>query len=309
MRHIFNSKSKRSSNNLVLSPSRLGVFMAAGCLTAATGYMNVSTWVDQGATTAQKFTNGAISTSLELFGVSLLAWAAVLLVKERPLRAMLASVAAAGAVYFNTSASQGYFENQEAAHRNVIEQSLAAVEDTDVRIGRIETQIEDIRARYDGALPRTKEELEAAYSWLTDGLEDNPVNRAKHDSELVARTQYEALATEIDMLRADAREDRVAADDEVRPVIAPDQRLTFIWFLEALKAGAFFLLGTSKLNKSKRTRSAAPALKALTGKSDGKVVPAPANGSAALAEPIQTLDRRQWAIIRAKQRRRGGPRR
>jgi hypothetical protein len=116
--------------------------------------MNVSAWVGQGATLSDKWINASISGSLEIIGITAVAWAGHQASKHRPLRAALAAVAGAGAIYFNTHASQGFFAAQEAAGANRIEQAGASSETDAARIARLEAEVAAIREQNGGTLPR-----------------------------------------------------------------------------------------------------------------------------------------------------------
>ena len=172
-----------------------------------------------------------------------------------------------------------------ASALNEIEHSITALGGVDDQISRLEAEISDLRSQYDGRLPRTEEQLRAAYSWLGDGLNahDNPRNFADFSAELASRARYDELAGQIDTLRTGSASDAVAANDTIRSVIPDGQRWMFIWFMEALKAGAFFILGTSKISKPKAKAKASP---------DQPAEPAPER---------KPPTARQWAIIRSKQ--------
>lgn len=239
-----------------ITPSRIGLAVGATGLAAATAFMNVSAWVGQGATLSDRWINAAISGSLEVIGITAIAWAGHQASKQRSLRAGLAAIAGAGAIYFNTQASIGFFEAQETAGANRIEQAGASVETDAARIARLDAEIAAIREQNGGVLPRNAAAIESAYAHLDPAR--NPLNMARRDAELALRREYERVAGEIDALRAARAQEQVIANDAYRPVIPADQRLVFIWAVEAFKGAAFFLLGTGQIGRRRKEIAQAP---------------------------------------------------
>ena len=96
--------------------------------------------------------------------------------------------------------------------------------------------------------------IEAAYSHLDP--DQNPINMARKATEIATRSEYNRLQEDLDAARTTRTEESVASNDEFTPIINPDNRMVFIWFLELLKGGIWFALGTEKLSPPKPRRKA-----------------------------------------------------
>jgi hypothetical protein len=273
--------------------SRLGLAGGAAALGLSTGFMNVSGWVAQADTLTQKWLNGSMSAGMELFAASALGWAGYQLSKGRWSRAGAAAIAGAAVVYFNTLATQNFMTVQRDAQTNTIETSAQGVAISDAELARIEREVESIIAQNGGTVPRPLDVIIAAYAHLDPA--SNPINMGRRDSEIGLRREYDRLQTEALAIRETAAGDAVLADDAVRTVVREEHLPAFIWVLEALKAGAFFLLGTSDLGAAFR-RSSKPGNASEAPKTPQTPSP-PSKGRGDAGH------RRQWAIIRNKQRR------
>ncbi len=238
----------------------------------------------QGSSLPEKIVNGCISGSLEAVGAAGLAWTGYQVARKRPLRGVLAAAAAAGAIYFNTGASQNYYAAQDAAAQNQIEASGQTAVIASEAITRLETEIAALIEQNGGSLPRPLPVIEAAYSHLDP--DKNPINMARKATEEGLRMEYERLQGEIARHREGEAAATVAANDQPAPVIPKDQRLAFIWAIEAFKGGAFFLLGTDRLSK--------PTLKTPP----PPTPPAPRKP----LSPAERERRQRYAILRAKGR-------
>ena len=284
------------------TPSRVGLGAGAVGLADATAFMNISAWVGQGATLTDKWINASISGSLEIIGITAVAWAGHQAGKSRSLRATLAAVAGAGAIYFNTHASQGFFEAQKAAGVNRTQEAGASAETDAALIARLRAELADIRQQNGGSLPRPAAAIEAAYARFDPA--QNPVNMARKNTELALRAEYERLSAEIDSVREREAHSEVLADDEVRPVIPAEQRLLFIWAVEAFKGAAFFLLGTGQIGRRQQRDEFDDAAQAQGNSS--------ARTTGSTAPPVTSPDVRQrrqsYAIARRKGRGAGSPR-
>lgn len=254
------------------TPSRTAMAASGLLATGATGYMNVSAWINQAATEPEKWINGTISGSLELAGVAGIAFAGYQIHKRRPLRAGLAAAFACTAVYFNVGASEQYYAAQDAAKENTIEASAAALPKLEGDIRRLESEITSLIEQNGGKIPRTPEIIEAAYQHLDP--DTNPVNMGRKATELAVRTEYDRLQGDLETAREDLAGDKVAANDEFNPIISKDNRLAFIWALEAFKGGVFFMIGTEKLSRPKPRTPAGGSGTPAPGQSPA---PAPAN--------------------------------
>jgi hypothetical protein len=273
--------------------SRLGLAGGAAALGLSTGFMNISGWVSQADTLTQKWLNGSMSAGMELFAASALGWAGYQLSNGRWSRATAAAIAGAAVVYFNTLATQNFMAVQRDAQTNAIETSATGVAISDAELARIEREVQSIIEQNGGTVPRPLDVIEAAYAHLDPRT--NPINMGRRDAEAGLRREYDRLQTEALAIREAAVGDAVEANDAVRTVIPEEHLPTFIWVLEGLKAGAFFLLGTSDLGAAFRRAGNAN----LT-KPDIRQEPQPA--SPPRKGGGHAGHRRRWAIIRNKQR-------
>ncbi|MEM6898674.1 MAG: hypothetical protein AAF583_02725 [Pseudomonadota bacterium] len=250
------AKPKRQGKNKragTWTPSRLAMAASGLGATAATGYMNVTAWMAQAGDDTEKLINATISGSLELAGVAGIAFAGYQVHKKRPLRAALSGAFACAAVYFNVGASEQYYAALDAARENAIEASAAAVPTLNADIERLQAEVDSMVEQNGGKIPRTPEIIEAAYQHLDP--EKNPINMGRKATELAVRAEYDRLHGEITDARDALSEASVEANDELEPIIDKDERLIFVWALEAFKGGVFFMIGTEKLSPPKTRNS------------------------------------------------------
>lgn len=280
-----------------ITVSRLGLAGGAAALGLSTGFMNVSGWIAQAETPTQQWLNGAMSAGMELFAASALAWAGHQLSRGRWSRAGAAAIAGAAVVYFNTLATQNFMAVQRDAQTNAIELSSRGVEISEAELARVQREVNSLIEQNGGTIPRPIDVIEAAYAHLDP--QTNPINMGRKDAEIGLRREYNRLQAEARLIREAAAGNAVKANDTVRAVIPEEHLATFIWVLEGLKAGAFFLLGTSDLGaafrRAKIATSPAPE--------PGTPARQPSSGGA-----VDRRHRQSWAIIRNKQRR-SAPRR
>lgn len=254
-------KPKRQGKNKragTWTPSRLAMAGSGLGATAATGYMNVTAWMAQAGDETERLINATISGSLELAGVAGIAFAGYQVHKKRPLRAALSGAFACAAVYFNVGASEQYYASQDAARENAIEASAAAVPTLNATIERLENEIDSMVEQNGGNIPRTPEIIEAAYQHLDP--EKNPINMGRKATELAVRKEYDRLQEELTAARDALSDAAVQSNDEFDPIIDEENRLAFIWALEAFKGGVFFMIGTEKLSppKSRKGNNQSP---------------------------------------------------
>jgi hypothetical protein len=280
--------------------SRLGLAGGAAALGLSTGFMNVSGWVAQAETPTQQWLNGSMSAGMELFAASALGWAGYQLSRGRWSRAGAAAIAGAAVVYFNTLATQNFMAVQRDAQTNTIETSAQGVAISDAELARIEREVESIIAQNGGTVPRSLNVIIAAYAHLDPA--SNPINMGRRDAEMGLRREYDRLQAEALAIRETAAGDSIEANDAVRTVIPEEHLPTFIWVLEGLKAGAFFLLGTSDLGAAFKRAKSPDLRKPETPPAPISPEPSPRKGG---GDPRH---RQQWAIIRNKQKR-SGPKR
>jgi hypothetical protein len=278
-----------------ITVSRLGLAGGAAALGLSTGFMNVSGWIAQAETEAERILNGAMSAGMELFAASALGWAGYQLSRGRWSRACAAAIAGAAVVYFNTLATQNFLQLQRDAQANAIELSAEGVGISGAELARIQREVDSIIEQNGGMVPRPLEVIEAAYAHLDPA--SNPINMGRKDAEAGLRREYNLLQEEARLIREAAASDAVSANDAVRTVIPEEHLATFIWVLEGLKAGAFFLLGTSDLGAAFRRANTNPT------KSGTPPAPEPSTAPASRKGGGDPRHRRQWAIIRNKQRR------
>lgn len=251
-------KRKPPSRFRHVTPSRIALGSAGLIAAGATGYQNVKTWAEAGATPTEQVVNAALSGGFELAGLGGLAWAGYQATKKRYLRSAFAATFAAGAIYFNTGATERYHEAQDAVRENAIEAAAADVPGLEQKILALDVELQSIITQNGGTVPRTLEIIEAAYSHLDPDA--NPVNMARKAVEEGLRREYDRIKTEGEALQDQLAEAQVQGNDIYKPIIPKDQRLAFIWSVEIFKGTVFFALGTTKLPTPKRpSRPAASA--------------------------------------------------
>ena len=249
--------------------ARIGLGVGAFGLFGSTAYMNISGWIAQAENVPQAIANGSLAAGFELMALCGLAWAGFQWAGKRRAAASVTAAIAVAAIIFNTFAAENFLHLQAGEVVNAIEQSAQSVGLIEAEIGALQDQLQGVVENNNGKIPRPIEAIEGYYSRFDP--ETNPINMARKEAEIALREEYERIQSALAEQRRLMAADAVMANDTARTVIPTAMLGPFVWVLEIIKGTVFFALGTEER-------------KSHTARND--------------------LDRRKWAIIRAKQKQR-----